>query len=721
MQTLSPTRHRRAIPSWLRRICGYLWKIFVFLGTVVVLGLGVNVLSTWLTSSKGLFPADSPLAHLLAQWPLPSGISGCLLLMAFLTRILSQEPLSSPAPSATTLLMSQNRRQMLRRLRYSYHELNTQSLQGTTKLDLRLVNKPDAVQNTTNLVLRQAHQPEHMLPAGTTIAEVYEQAAHELLILGEPGAGKSTLLYQLGLHLVEQAERDETFPLPIILPLSSWAVKRRPLQEWMEEQLSSPLYGIPHQIGQQWIQSEQILPLLDGLDEMEASAQASCIDAINYYRHNHLHPLIVCSRSTEYMTAAIRKRLTLQNSVIIQPLTNQQVDNMLIQGGEPLTTLRSELRENPGLRSLARNPLILSILQLVYQSTTLKNLSRMRPILQQQIFTAYIQRMLGKEDNKRYPQEKTIAWLCWLAQQMRAHNQTIFYLEQLQPDWLSHRSRLFYRWSILLVFTLGIVLFEELVWTLLMTLLFLFLERRVNIPLEGLPGALFMELSAGLCLGLFFRRHAIRPAELLTWSWKDIWLRIQVGIALGLTGGVAFLSLPALAAKIAGKQLRERLHLTPGEGIRLSAKNGISVGLTVGFMIGFILGPIEGLLFGNLLATPMTLSMKFAFELFEGLFLGLFIGLLIGLIFGLGAYLQHYVLRFWLWRTLAFPWKAIHFLDKATTYTLLRRVGGGYSFSHRLLLDYFADLDEQGSPSVTPRQKSGAAKTRKRHRAHRRK
>jgi len=79
----------------------------------------------------------------------------------------------------------------------------------------------------------------------------------------------------------------------------------------------------------------------------------------------------------------------------------------------------------------------------------------------------------------------------------------------------------------------------------------------------------------------------------------------------------------------------------------------------------------------------------------------LFFGLLFGLIFGLAAPMQHYILRFWLSCTHTFPWKAVPFLDDATARILLRRVGGGYQFTHRLLLDYFADLDAQASPAST--------------------
>jgi hypothetical protein len=55
--------------------------------------------------------------------------------------------------------------------------------------------------------------------------------------------------------------------------------------------------------------------------------------------------------------------------------------------------------------------------------------------------------------------------------------------------------------------------------------------------------------------------------------------------------------------------------------------------------------------------------------------------------------LRHYVIRWLLARHHTFPFRAQAFLDDATARILLRRVGGGYSFIHRRLQDYFADLE----------------------------
>jgi len=133
---------------------------------------------------------------------------------------------------------------MLRRLRRSYTELMSQSLQGATWLELGLADKPGAVQNAANLLLRIPNRTDQLLTSGTSITQAYDEAEHELLILGEPGAGKSTQLLNLAQQLLIQAEQDETHPLPVILPLSSWAIKRPRLEDWIAEQLAE-IYDVP--------------------------------------------------------------------------------------------------------------------------------------------------------------------------------------------------------------------------------------------------------------------------------------------------------------------------------------------------------------------------------------------------------------------------------------------------------------------------------------------
>lgn len=59
--------------------------------------------------------------------------------------------------------------------------------------------------------------------------------------------------------------------------------------------------------------------------------------------------------------------------------------------------------------------------------------------------------------------------------------------------------------------------------------------------------------------------------------------------------------------------------------------------------------------------------------------------------------LQHFALRFSLWRAGSLPWNVVAFLDEAAERLLLYKVGGGYLFVHRLLLGYFASLEKKES------------------------
>lgn len=69
------------------------------------------------------------------------------------------------------------------------------------------------------------------------MTQVYDDADGELLILGAPGSGKTTLLLELARDLLFRAEQDEDHPIPVVFNLSSWAMKRQTLSDWLVEEL----------------------------------------------------------------------------------------------------------------------------------------------------------------------------------------------------------------------------------------------------------------------------------------------------------------------------------------------------------------------------------------------------------------------------------------------------------------------------------------------------
>ena len=77
-----------------------------------------------------------------------------------------------------------------------------------------------------------------------------------------------------------------------------------------------------------------------------------------------------------------------------------------------------------------------------------------------------------------------------------------------------------------------------------------------------------------------------------------------------------------------------------------------------------------------------------------GLVEGLGAGLVYGLVKGGLAWIQHWMLRALLWRYDYAPFRYVRFLEHAKALLFLRRVGGGYIFVHRMLMEHFAGLEK---------------------------
>ena len=64
--------------------------------------------------------------------------------------------------------------------------------------------------------------------------------------------------------------------------------------------------------------------------------------------------------------------------------------------------------------------------------------------------------------------------------------------------------------------------------------------------------------------------------------------------------------------------------------------------------------------------------------------------------------IKHFVLRVLLSTSERIPWRLRPFLDSCAAQLLLRRVGGGYIFVHRYLLEHFAQLCREQQPKMPP-------------------
>ena len=543
------------------------------------------------------------------------------------------QPLAANVPSGqhtrAAALHQQNRRRMLERLCHAYGELLEYSLQQIVWIELGLAGMPDAVQNATNRLVRLSGQDAQPLPPGTSILEVYETSGRELLILGEPGAGKSTLLLHLAQALVQRAEQEEAHPLPVILRLSSWAEQQPVLEDWMSEQLALT-YDVSQQLSREWVRNEQVLPLLDGLDEMDAASRSACVAALNAYHREHLLvPLVICSRRTEYEDAARYQKLALQRALLIQPLTREQVSAILDQIGQPLDTLRRTLQTNPAVQELTTTPLMLSILMLTYARTPMSTLSHELATLQNQVWTDYVARMTKRKGGTTHSSlQQTCSWLSWLARNLQQHYQTMFYLEHVQADWLpdSLRQRAFRLTLRLPLILLGML--SSLVIGLFLQTVFdlttgiqaaalgcvlggCFGQSTSSSTKVGTPGTAQMRqrgrylgrgligAGAGLVIGLSFGFEVGPGYGLSDWL-RDGWI---YGSIIGLICWLLLVLLPRVVSQHSSprapqapahlRHLLSPLHLW--RTLPVATGLGLGYGLSTGLSYGLSYGPSTGL------------------------------------------------------------------------------------------------------------------------------
>ena len=72
--------------------------------------------------------------------------------------------------------------------------------------------------------------------------------------------------------------------------------------------------------------------------------------------------------------------------------------------------------------------------------------------------------------------------------------------------------------------------------------------------------------------------------------------------------------------------------------------------------------------------------------------MALVLAYLVCLILGIGDVISHFSLRFIVYSRGYSPLKLGHFLDSCTKLVFLRKVGAGYIFIHRMLLEHFAAM-----------------------------
>jgi serine/threonine protein kinase/DNA polymerase III delta prime subunit len=539
-----------------------------------------------LTQNQHVQAANQEAAFAKEKVPLPQAAATNGALMG------TQEATPVGTPPSSSPLSNKERLWLLRRVRsFWIAGVLQQSLAGAEFMELDLQVRPDAVVNPWKQVLPAPTTP-HIKAERKSILQFYNDAGSDLLILGAPGSGKTTHLLMLARDLLALAEQDEKHPIPVVFNLSTWSNKKT-LATWLVEELQSK-YQVQKKLGQQLVRAQMILPLLDGLDEVAPTERTACIETVNEYRRKYsLSPLVVCSRSVDYLSQ--EARLILNNAVMIQPLSMQQANEYLVQAGEPLRALQIAVQKESSLRELMRTPLLLRMLALTYYNASVSDILRASsPDEQiQQVLERYVERMLARgSDKASYTLQSTKHWLSWLARQMQRHNQKIFYLERIQPDYAEQKTtrQRYLLLTIGLIF--GLLTFFGLAGPLWLDgITFSILSPTPRIA-ELISAALFFipvsALLVGLINGMLYRQH---PKNISDSLWRRRWrgtgqriVRGMVNIGLiGLVVGPPFCWLVLFAGSFTTLEDSSILH-----GLIVLAIESLTIG-AIGALMLFLL------------------------------------------------------------------------------------------------------------------------------------
>ena len=354
-----------------------------------------------------------------------------------------------------------------------------------------------------------------------------------LVIVGGGGTGKTTLAIQLLLTLLPPPGQSVTEPVPVLLSVSDWDPTQEPtLQEWLGRQLRHTypsLAAVADDVPDALADQGWVLPILDGLDEVEPARAAAILIALNKSLPEG-GGLILTSRRTEYQAAitTAEDRFTAALVIAPVPLTPTDAADYLATAlppdlppphppprwTRPWPKLLSELADGglPALAALVATPLGLWLLRAVYLDThrdptpllngTYTTHEHLQAHLLDELIPALItarppqprRRRAAPEDPLR-PQhhhnpEDLRRWLTTIASHLRATN---------TRDW---------RWWYLPAYTRPLTrsakLATKLTGVLPLVLFFGLVFGLLGGPRAGLVGGLVGSLVSGLFFGLFF-------------------------------------------------------------------------------------------------------------------------------------------------------------------------------------------------------------------------
>ncbi|WP_105973694.1 NACHT domain-containing protein [Streptomyces geranii] len=531
-------------------------------------------------------------------------------------------------------------------------------------------------------------------PGAVTLPDIvtYYRATRplRLVVTGAAGAGKTVLALELLLALIDGRKDDD--PVPVRIPLSRWDTERQSLPELLQQRLTEA-YDWPADLAAGLVRHHLILPVLDGLDEMDplvngspdpaAPRATAVVRALNAYQHGrNAGPLILTCRTRHYDALTLHTGVLDAARIAVAPVDTDDARAYLEDRAldaarwQPLLNHLS-VHLGGSLATTLSTPWRLCLTATVYhhdgnpgELLTLPDADT----LDRHLLARYIPAATRAALNPHgYTPQDVHRWLHHLTTHLnpvgilpvtapQGAEATDLVLHELWP--LAGRTRV--RATHALITTLTVLTALPLAWTA---------PQRLTGLLAGAISG-FAALAG--VLTVIAPSSPASPANPLGTprGRRELAVGVAVGLTLGLTA-----------------------WLTIGLTIGLTAwlTVGLALGLTVAFTVGLAGKPGINLGAGALIRSDALagLTVGLTFGLTAGLTFGLTIGLAVGLAFGLasgltvgltvGAMASWRYSVFLLCSCRRLPFRLGLFLDWAVTAGLMRYSGPAYQYRHREL------------------------------------
>jgi len=270
------------------------------------------------------------------------------------------------------------------------------------------------------------------------------QQYRHLVITGAPGAGKTTLIKHLALKTCKEnllKEERSIIPIPIIL--REFSQSGLPLRAYIDEVFDKYGFQKANTFAEKELKAGKVILLLDGFDELAARENQEKVaqQIREFVKQYPTCRVVVTSR-----TAGYHDQLAGFTCLEVMEFNDSQIKGFITRwfgkpGQDKSQPMLKAVMENENIKALARNPLMVSIIAVIYEE------DRELPQRRVELYRRAVEVLLSRWDNSKklknkYSADKKEFILKKLAYASHCRNRRVSKEQEILKEIAKHSSRL---------------------------------------------------------------------------------------------------------------------------------------------------------------------------------------------------------------------------------------------------------------------------------------